>query len=237
MRRPASIALALCLAGTASAQEPEPVAVKPTYVPPVLEDSIALPDEQAPQPASGPGCWRAQPMPRCPGFFLTDIGIETPMFSTRTRDAGRLRGAFPMRLMWSIGLMGTSGRHSHGGAIAVTSDETVNAGLVIEYRYRNWLGGDGAFDAGLGYRRGSVSLSGETVQARGVTLLAGYTPNRWIGVTLRGDLLRARGRPHSALMIGATSTRASEFMFRAVFIEIVRALFAKIGVELEDEEQ
>ena len=36
-------------------------------------------------------------------------------------------------------------------------------------------------------------------------------------------------------MIGATSTRASEFMFRVVFIEIVRALFAKIGVELEEQ--
>jgi hypothetical protein len=176
-------------------------------------------------------------MPRCPGFFLTDIGIETPMFSTRTRDGGRYRGAFPMRLMWSIGMMETSGRHSHGGALAVTSDETVNAGMVIEYRYRNWLGGDGAFDAGMGYRRGSVRDSSEMVRARGVTLLAGYTPNRWIGVTVRGDLLRAQGRSHNALMIGVTSTRASEFMFRAVFIEIVRALFAKIGVELEEEEQ
>lgn len=212
------------------------MAVKPTYVPPVMEDSIAPSEEQQPQPPSGPGCWRAQPMPRCPGFFLTDIGVETPMFS-RSRASGRHRSAFPMRLMWSVGLMGTSGRHSHGGAIAVTSDETANTGMVIEYRYRNWLGGDGAFDAGLGYRRGSVHLASETVQARGVTLLAGYTPNRWIGVTLRGDLMRAHGRSHNALMIGVTSTRASEFMFRAVFIELVRALFAKIGIELEEEEQ
>ena len=213
------------------------MAVKPTYVPPVMEDSIAPPDEQEPQPASGPGCWRAQPMPRCPGFFLTDIGIETPMFSTRTRDAGRLRGAFPMRLTWSVGFMGTSGRHSHGGALAATSDETVSAGMVIEYRYRNWLGGDGAFDAGLGYRRGAVRDASEMVRASGVTLLAGYTPNRWIGVTLRGDLLRARGRAHNALMIGATSTRASEFMFRAVFIEMVRALLGSIGIDLEEEER
>lgn len=213
------------------------MAVKPTYVPPVLEDSIALPDEQAPQPASGPGCWRAQPMPRCPGFFLTDIGIETPLYSTRTGDAARLRGSVPMRLMWSVGFMGTSGRHSHGGAFALTSDDNVRAGTVIEYRYRNWLGGNSAFDAGLGYRGTSVRQGDEWVQARGATLLAGYTPNRWIGVTLRGDVLRARKRSHNALMIGAASTRASEFMFRAVFIEIVRALFAKIGIELEDEEQ
>lgn len=234
MRRLASIALALTLAASAAAQAPEPVAVKPTYTAPVV-DSVETPVEEPP-PARRPGCWRAQPMPACPGFFLTDIGIETPLYSTRTNDAGRLRGSVPMRLVWSIGFMGTSGRHSHGGAVALTSDDNVRAGTVIEYRYRNWPGGNSAFDAGLGYRRTSVRQGDEMVQARGATLLAGYTPNRWIGVTLRGDVLRARGRSHNALMIGATSTRASEFMFRAVFIEMVRALFGSIGIEWEEEE-
>lgn len=36
-------------------------------------------------------------------------------------------------------------------------------------------------------------------------------------------------------MVGATSTRASEFMFGAVFIEIVRALLGSIGLELEED--
>ena len=199
-----------------------------------MDDSVETPEEEPPPP-SGPGCWRAQPTPRCPGFFLTDIGIETPLYSTRTGGAGRLRGSVPMRLVWSVGFMGTSGRHSHGGAFALTSDDNVRAGTVIEYRYRNWLGGNGAFDAGLGYRGTSVRQGDEWVQARGVTLLAGYTPNRWIGVTLRGDVLRARGRSHNALMIGAASTRASEFMFRVVFHGAMSALLGAIGIEWEGE--
>ena len=237
MRRLAPIALALGFAATAGAQEPEPVAVKPTYTPPVVVDST-VPPEQEPAPARAPGCWRAQPMPRCPGFFLTDVSIETPVYSSRSTDGvGVLRRDFPVRLAWSVGFMATVGRHSHGGALAITSEETTSAGTVIEYRYRNWLGGEGAFDAGVGYRRGSVRSAGEFARADGGTVMAGYTPNRWIGVTLRGDMMRARGRTHHALMLGATSTRASEFMFRAVLYGAIRALLGSIGIDLEEEGQ
>ena len=220
------------------AQETEPVAVKPVYTPPAVPDTVVQ-AEPSPDAPRQPGCWRAQPMPRCSGFFLTDIGLEYPVLGTRTPNAGRLRPDFPFRLTWNVGIMGTRGRHSHGGAIGITSDDNEGSPLpfLVEYRYRNWLGGHAALDAGLGYRRNGVRDSlGAVRAAHGVTLMAGFTPNRWIGASVRADMVRRAGRTHSGVLLGVQSTRASEFMFRMVLVTAVRAVLGSIGLEVEEDE-
>ena len=227
----------VAFAGAASAQSPEPVAVKPVYTPPVVPDSTPTePVEAAPQ---RPGCWRAQPRPQCTGFFLTEFGVEAPLYSSRSLQAGRMRRDFPLRLVWSFGFMGTTGRHSHGGAVALTSDWMPDDGVpfIVEYRYRNWLDASAAMDASVGFKRSGVHHAPDaSVTANGVTAMVGYTPNRWIGLSLRGDVVRARGRNHHAIMAGVQSTRASEFIVRGFFVAAVRALLGAIGLEVEEEE-
>jgi hypothetical protein len=220
----------------ASAQE-EPVAVRPIFTPPP-PDTIA--DTLATVPAADrripPTCWRAKPRPPCNGFFLTDFGVEVPLRSTRHVDPanGRPRADFSERLIWTFGFMGTKGRHSFGPAISVTSEEFLGVN-IIEGRYRNWLGRSAAIDAAVGFKANDVRhAGGDRVRARGVTAMLGFTPNRYIGVSVRGDLVRARERNHRAILVGATSTRFSEIAMKNVVLWTLRTMLGAIGVELED---
>lgn len=219
----------------------EPIAVRPRYVPPVMADSADSTDTTvvAPLPEPRPSCWRAHPAPTCPGYFLTDFGAEFPITSSRGADpAGVTRTDLPFRVTWTIGLMANSGRNAHGGSGGVAMEEHANVVPIVEYRYRRWLDRSATLDAGVGFRGASLVHPREgRVPARGVTLMAGYSPNRWIGATLRLDLVRGGGRTGRALMMGVQSTRVSEHMFRLVAIGLVEALFAAIGVDFEWEDE
>ena len=137
--------------------------------------------------------------------------------------------------------MATIGRrHSTGLAVAITSEETNHFGSlnVVEWRYRNWVNSVSALDIGVGYKANGVRPPGTgLVDARGVTAMLGYTPTRWIGISARGDWVRARGQTHHGILLGLQSTRVSEHIFRVLAIGAVRALLAEIGIELEDDDE
>lgn len=218
----------------------EPVATRPVHTPPPIDtvsgDTVVI---LADQPRR-PNCWRAQPRPACAAFFVTDIGIEVPLRSTRTADpaAGHRKVDFPTRVVWTFGFMGTRGRHSTGPAISITTEEVQNtfAPNIYEWRYRNWLAGSPAIDVGLGYKVNEVWEQGVgLVGARGITAMLGYTPTRYIGLSARGDFVRSPSRNHRAVLVGVQSTRLSELMIKHLFIGVIRALLASIGIELEEE--
>jgi len=228
---------AICPWPTQGFAQSEPVAVRPAHTPPSIDTTTIVPEAPPPRP----NCWRAQSRPPCNGFFLTDLGIEVPLRSTRSADPAASGGehiAFRTRLVWTFGFMATKGRHSHGGAVSITSEETRSPGMpnVIEWRYRNWLGASAAVDVGVGYKANEVWEPGVgLVGARGVTAMLAYTPMRYVGVSVRADLVRARGRDHRALLVGVQSTRLSEVMIKHTFLLILRTMLGAIGVELEEE--
>lgn len=223
------------LARGAHAQS-EPVAERPVHTPPVLDSTMVV--DSAVAPPAGGGCWRARPRPHCAGFILTDFGVEVPVRSARFRATdGSMQREFATRLVWTFGVMGNAGRYSHGGALSFTAGTTTDGiGSIVEYRIRNWLSRSAAVDAALGYESADVWNPGAGwARGRGLTAMLAFTPTRFVGLSARGSLLRSRGTSHSALLLGVQSTRASEFIVRAVFITIVRELLGKIGIELEED--
>jgi hypothetical protein len=188
-------------------------------------------------------------MPPCPGFFLTEFGIDHPLFSTRRNDRSpvglsRWRSGiqpdFNTRVTWTFGFMGTRGSDSHGATFSLvgeTESMTSRVPFTLEYRYRRWLRGSSAFDASAGYRTADVWKDGTgLVSARGITAMAGYTFNPYIGVSVRGDLLRSSGRTRRAIALGARSTRLSEVFIKYTAIAVARAALAAIGIELSEDE-
>jgi hypothetical protein len=221
-------------AGRLDAQT-EPVAERPTYTRPVM-DSVEAPVDSAPR--QGPNCWRAKSGEQCIAFFVTDIGLEYPLYTTRRTQPVKSLGDldFDLRMVWTLGVMRNIGRHATGPAVSITSEPPIGRlPWMLEWRYRNWLNSNSAVDVGVGYKTNSVWQNGEELKGRGVTAMVAWTPNRWIGVSARTDIVGARGRTHRAIMIGAQSTRASEFILRTLPGAIMRELLARIGVEWENE--
>ena len=220
-------------------QQSEPVAERPRHIPPLVDS--ALVSDSAPAQPAPPNCWSAQRRPPCEGFFLTQIGMEIPVLGTRRNDpAERARRDFGARFAWSFGFMGTKGRHSHGGTFSFSSEPMADERIphVVEYRYRNWVHATGAIDAAVGYKVADVWKNGTgLVRGRGMTAMVGFTANRWVGVSVRGDLIRAAGRERRGLMLGVHSTRGSELAIKYTAILMARTALAAIGIEWEEEEQ
>lgn len=235
--------VALAAAVNGAGAQAEPLANRPRYIKPVIDttprDSVRD-STTSPMARPRPNCWRAQPLPRCPGFFVTDIGVEVPVYTTRRREPLRSPSGrdFGTRLVWGIGFMRNFGDRAMGPVASITSDNATR-GLpwMAEWRYRQWLSATGAVDVGVGYKTSSVWQAGAgELRGRGVTAMVGWTPNRWIGLSARTDLVAARGQTHRAVLLGVESTRSSELLARMIVVELWRALLAKIGVEWEDEE-
>ena len=240
--------LALVGAVSSAAAQSEPVATRPTHTKPVIDttgvvrDSTPVADSAAtPARQPGPGCWRAQPLPRCEGFIVTDIGFEFPAYTTR-RAVPTMPGTttdFGTRLVWSFGFMNNV-RGDAMGPVFSLAPELERAGVpwMLEWRYRRWQSATRAIDFGLGYKSNQVRVEGEReLRGRGATAMVGWTPSRWIGVNARFELIAAGGNVHRALLVGVTSTRSSEFLTRALVVEIWRAMLAKIGIEWGNDEE
>ena len=109
--------------------------------------------------------------------------------------------------------------------------------MVLEYRYRNWLGESLAADVALGYKRNGFRDPAQwVVPGKGLTTMIALTPNRWIGVSARADFMRAAGIDRRGLLLGVQSTRVSEEAFKLVLVTAVRALLEKIGIDTSDED-
>ena len=228
----------LIAVSSAVAVAQEPVAQRPVGAIPI--DSITPEDsarvDSVLQRHRHTRCWRARPMPECRMVFLTDIGVEFPLHATPTTSPNRyFSKSFATRLNWSIGLMRNGERSSHGIALSVTSENTSQIPQLVEYRYRRWLPRGNAVDAGFGWKRNSIYHSTGELPADGMTFFVGFTPSRWIGATVRYDHINALGRPHRGVMLGAHSTRVSEYAFKFLAIGLRDWLLGLIGFEWESE--
>jgi hypothetical protein len=225
---PIVVAILLPFVSTRAHAQSEPVATRPT-APPVPVDTLVIEQQSSEPPPSGePSCWRAQP--RCPAFFLTDIGIEHPVAATKHPRAPGNPAAFHTRLVWTIGLMGVTGRHAHGATVSLVSEAADRVPFMLEYRYRNWLGGSSALDLSLGYRRRGFNDTGlGVVPAKGFTGALTYAPNRWVGLTTRADFLRVAGEDRRAIYLGISSTRISEEALKFTLVAVVQLLLERVG--------
>lgn len=233
----ASFAVSIAISSVVAVAQ-EPVAQKPVGAIPI--DSITPEDsarvDSVLQRHRDTRCWRARPMPECRMVFLTDIGLEFPLYATPTTSRKPYQSkSFPPRLNWSIGLMRNGDRHSHGIALSVTSENTSQMPHLVEYRYRRWLSRNSAVDAGFGWKRNSIHHSAGELPSDGMTFFAGFTPSRWFGATIRYDHINALGRPHRGIMLGAQSTRVSEYTFQLMAIALRDWLLGLIGFEWESE--
>jgi hypothetical protein len=227
--------LGVLFVGSLAAQEP--VAPKPVHQRPPLDTLYSAADDSAhldslARRSRHARCWRARPMPECRMVFLTDIGVDMPVWTTATTAPNPIYSkSFPLRVNWNIGLMRNGNRHSHGVSLALTSESMGQIPQIIEYRYRNWLGRGSAIDAAIGWKRNEVWEGPALTPAQGMTFLVGYTPTRWVGANLRYEFVNARGRTHRAVLFGVQSTRVSEYVFQGLALAIVDGLLAKIGIE------
>ena len=230
-----SAALSVVMSAVLFSQEP--AANKPVHTRPPIDSLDTLSTatlDSLDQARRNIRCWRARPMPECRMVFLTDIGVDFPLHTTRTTNP-RYRNAFPARLNWSIGLMRNGDRHSHGLSFGVTGETAGEFPGIVEYRYRYWLGPNSALDAGFGWKRHDVGQDDDLVQGNGMTFLAGFTPSRWFGANVRYEFLHAAGTTHRGLMLGVQSTRVSEYTFQFLGIAIRDWLLGLIGFEWEGE--
>jgi hypothetical protein len=235
------------------AQQTEPAAIKPRLPPrDSLFDSTFVAqqsqDSAARANANRANCWRPTRRRECPGHFLTELGVEFPIASTRRMDVafnpgGRgLQRDFGTRLVWTFGFMGTKGNNSYGGTWSLIGEdedaEDVYIPFVLEGRYKRWINDRWSADAALGYRRAQVWRNGVgLVGGHGATLMLGVVANPYVGVTLRSDLIRGGDRTTRSLMAGITSTRGSEFLLKTVALGLLRAALGAIGIHVGEDDE
>ena len=195
-----------------------------------------------------PNCWRPQRRPPCEGFFLTELAVEMPFASTRRNDrvynpdGAGMRPDFSTRVAWTFGFMGTpgGGPSSYGGALSFAGEEWLESivPITLEARYRRWIGQSASANAALGYRRTQLWRAGTgLVGAQGATAMLGFTLNQYMGVSVRGELMRGGGRTARSALVGINSTRGSEFFLKTVAIGLVRLVLGKIGIHVGDEDE
>src|SRR5690242_8647332 len=86
-------------------------------------------------------CWRGKPAPKCTSFWITELGVDASLASTRTtltEDFGagnvyrRTQRDFDSRVTWTVGPMfNTSPRRAIGGTLSL-SPVNNNARVTLE---------------------------------------------------------------------------------------------------------
>jgi hypothetical protein len=155
--------------------------------------------------AAAPLCYHARPKAACSAYVFTDFGAYVILGSDGWGNA-------PWREVGDWGAMGNIGsRDAVGGSVFATFDR---AGLLVgpSVRYRHWLSSSRAVDIAVGtplYSSTGNILSGSVVG------LARYSPNDWMAVAVRPEVLRwttvtscgpvgcaTATRPHARLSLG-----------------------------------
>ena len=199
------------------AAQSEPAAVAPRTLTDSMRgrDSALVAQQQGKTKIQqAPNCMRAQPSPLCRMWMLSEVTTEWPITTTRSRDPV-MNGEpdFAMRAMISFGAMVNSGKNAWGAALT-TGSEFAGPDYTpfsIEARYRRWVSRTFTLDAGAGYKRRQVlndfgpNSPFNYTSGNGVTAFAAITPNRYVGVLVRGDVLSGGGRPIHAISLGLRS--------------------------------
>ena len=141
-------------------------------------------------------CWRGKPAPKCTSFWITELGVDASMASTRTvliDDFGagnvyrRAERDFDSRLTWTVGPMfNTSPRRAIGGTLSL-SPVNNNTRVTLEARRRWWANDDLAFDLSAGGFRMPLPRAAGGAYRDGYGLTAG-------ALVVGGDLINVNGR-------------------------------------------
>lgn len=159
----------------------------------------------APPAVSAQLCYRARPKPHCAAFVSTNFGA----FAMLGKDDW---GDSPFREVADWGAMVNLGdRAAIGGSVVASLDR---AGLLIgpEVTYRRWLAATASLDIGVGL---PVVTSTGNIEAGSLTGLVRWSPNQWLAVAARPELLRwttvtscgpagctTASRPHARVSLG-----------------------------------
>lgn len=231
--------------GVGDAQIVEPAALRPRAPVGVAPDtssrdtSAKVRQQGSVRVRRAPNCFRAQPAPLCRVFMLSEFAFESPFASTRRTDPlGVDTRDFRNRALWSMGAMRNVGRDSYGGVAAVAYEEATPGYMpwTIEARYKRWLTPRFTVDAGVGYKHRQVwsETAQALVPARGVTAMAGVMPTRYVGVSVRADVLSGGGRTAHGVSLGVRSQWLAEQFVRFTALAATRRVFAIPDLEVND---
>jgi hypothetical protein len=176
-------------------------------------------------------CWmRARPAPRCRTFLVTEVGVETPLYSTAAR-AGSFGGAnelliphFETRILFTVGGMVNRGQNSAiGGTVSV--DNRDPNGVVpsrLELRYRRWR------------EKAGVDVSGGVTQyarhgqrsGQGLTAAAGLELG-YVGIDARVDVLKSGDRAMVGGFVGGKATSLAAPLVVAGAVAFIIIMFAQ----------
>jgi len=158
-------------------------------------------------------CWRGRPAPACDRFWITELSVQYPYATTRTRyryDYGTsvntyTREDVSTQVTWTVGPMFNT---SSNRALGVTvSAGFVNDGsrLALEARRRYWTAERSAFDLTFGGVRMNVPPLQDHYQqpSYGLTGGAYIVGGDLIHINGRADLLVSNGRTRAGGTVGA----------------------------------
>lgn len=158
-----------------------------------------------------PLCYHARPKPACNAFVFTSFGAYMLVTHDDWGDA-------PFREVADWGAMVNVGQKDAVGASVMASVDRVGFILGPEVHYRRWLAAGASVEVAAG--TSLVSSSGDVVSGS-VLGLVRYSPNDWLALAARPDVLRwtsvtgcgptgctTATRPHWRLSLGLELGRA-----------------------------
>jgi len=136
------------------------------------------PDSAAGQPTA-PLCYRARPKPVCSAFVFTNFGGYLVLGGDTFNDT-------PLREVADWGVMvNVAARDAVGASLFASLDRL---GFVVgpAVRYRRWLSSAAALDIAAG----TPLLTTSDIQSGSVFGLVRWSPNDWLAVAARPELVR-----------------------------------------------
>ncbi len=127
-------------------------------------------------------CWHARPEPQCRLLLLTDFGAYFDLPGQSGLPSGHLVAD------WGL-MLNVTPRDAVGASFFASVDKNAGFESGPAVRYRRWIGERGAMD----FAAGVGSLSGNNLSGSLVYGLVKYSPEHWIGIAVRPELVRRPG--------------------------------------------
>ena len=154
-------------------------------------------------------CFEPQPPPACKKFWITELNgyqaLGASHFTEQTSAGPQIRRDLHEHFNVSVGGMVNHGPSAAFGAAMMLGDGPEGERVGVEARARRWLGAHGAVDVSAGPLEALVHAPPPSGRARGYGVGADVSLMwfDWVGLTVRGEVLRAEGRTVHALYAGA----------------------------------
>lgn len=172
----------------------------------------ALPTAGAAQRAGArASCFRPRPPAACRGFWVAEAGVYPRVAGGEAPRPWGARRQLGNHASWELGYMASVGAASALGGAGFAGGNGAGARWGAKARYRRWLPGGFAADAGAGPVSAVAALpvAGAALdpvlfaRGAGVTGDVGLSWRGLVGLTVRGDALRVRGTGAHAVYVGA----------------------------------